>query len=344
MKFDFSKVTVSKSLGIDLGTSNTLVYAAGRGILVQEPSVAAVNSRTMGVLEVGDAANLMVGKTSGEQNAVRPIKDGVIAEYDVTVSMLRKFMRKTAGSMIFSRPKVAMCIPHGVTGVDRRAFEDAAMEAGARSVTLIEKPVAAALGAGVKIGAPRGSFIIDIGGGTTEVATVSLGAIVTSSSIRVAGNRLDEAIMVYIKRRYNVSISPKTAELLKLRIGSVHPQADIGSIEVRGKNLASGLPAMLTVTSGEVRDAMSDQIEQILDCIRQVLEKTPPELCGDIYDRGIILTGGSANLRGLSNLLTQITGIRVTVADRPMQSCAIGLGKFVENPEKYPYLTQYKAR
>lgn len=343
-KFDLSKVKMSQSLGIDLGTSNTLIYGAGRGIVLQEPSVAAVNSRTMSVLEVGDAANLMVGKTAGEQIAFRPIKDGVIADYDVTVSMLRKFMKKTVGSMMLSRPKVAMCIPHGITGVDRRAFEDAAIDAGARGVTLIEKPIAAAIGAGVKIGAPRGSFIIDIGGGTTEVATVSLGAIVTSSSIRVAGNRLDEAIMMYIKRRYNVSISPKTAEVLKLRIGSVHPQADIGMMEVRGKNLASGLPAMLQVSSGEVREAISDQIEQILDCIRQVLEKTPPELCSDIYDRGILLTGGCANLRGLPSLLSQITGIRVTMVERPMQCCAMGLGKFVENPERYPYLTQYKAR
>ena len=343
-KINLSKVNMSQSLGIDLGTSNTLIYGAGRGIVLQEPSVAAVNSRTMAVLEVGDAANLMVGKTAGEQIAFRPIKDGVIADYDVTVSMLRKFMKKTSGSMLFSRPKVAMCIPHGVTGVDRRAFEDAAIEAGARSVTLIEKPIAAAIGAGVKIGAPRGSFIIDIGGGTTEVATVSLGAIVTSSSIRVAGNRLDEAIMMYIKRRYNGSISPKTAELLKLRIGSVHPQADIGAMEVRGKNLASGLPAMLQVTSGEVREAMSDQIEQSLDCIRQVLEKTPPELCADIYDRGILLTGGCANLRGLPSLLSQITGIRVSMVEKPLQTSAMGLGKFVENPERYPYLTQYKAR
>ena len=344
MKFDFSKVKVSKNIGIDLGTSNTLIYADGKGIVMQEPSVAAVNSRTMAVLEVGDAANLMVGKTAGEQLAFRPIKDGVIADYDVTVSMLNKFMRKIVGPTAISRPKVAVCVPHGVTGVDRRTFEEVALDAGARSVTLIEKPVAAAIGAGIKIGAPRGSFIIDIGGGTTEVATVSLGATVTSGSIRVAGNRLDEAIMMYIKRRYNVSISPKTAELLKVRIGSVHPQADAGSMEVRGKNLASGLPAVLSVSSAEVRDAMSDQIEQILDCIRSVLEKTPPELCSDIYDRGIILTGGSANLRGLSGLLSQITGIRVSIADKPMQTCAIGLGKFVEHPERYPYLTQYKAR
>ncbi len=344
MKLDFSKVKVSKNLGIDLGTSNTLIYAAGKGISLQEPSVAAVNSRTMAVLEVGDAASLMVGKTAGEQLAFRPIKDGVIADYDVTVAMLAKFIRKLTGPIFLNRPKVAMCVPHGVTGVDRRAFEDAALEAGARSVTLIEKPIAAALGAGIKIGAPRGSFIIDIGGGTTEVATVSLGAIVTSSSIRVAGNRLDEAIMMYIKRRYNVSISPKTAEMLKLRIGSVHPQADAGAVEVRGKNLASGLPAMLTVSSAEVREAMSDQIEQILDCIRSVLEKTPPELCADIYDRGIILTGGCANLRGLAGLLQQITGIRVITAEKPLQCCAIGLGKFVESPERYPYLTQFKAR
>ena len=344
-QIDLSKMLVSQNLGIDLGTSNTLISCASRGIVLQEPSVAAVNSRTMAVIEVGDAANLMVGKTTGDQLAFRPIKDGVIADFDVTVPMLRRFIKKVIGNMVFNRPKVSMCVPHGVTGVDRRAFEDAAMEAGVRNVTIIEKPIAAALGVGVKIGAPRGSFIIDIGGGTTEVATISLGAIVTSGSLRIAGNRLDEAIMMYIKRRYNVSISPKTAEMLKMRIGSVHPQTDVsGVMEVRGKNMASGLPAMLQVTSGEVREAMSDQIEQILDCIRQVLEKTPPELCADIYDRGIILTGGCANLRGLGILLSQITGIRVTVADKPMQSCAIGLGKFIEHPEKYPYLTQYKAR
>ena len=213
-KIDLSKVRMSKNLGIDLGTSNTLSFGAGRGIVLQEPSVAAVNSRTMSVLEVGDAANLMVGKTAGEQLAFRPVKDGVIADFDVTVSMLRRFMKKFVGPLVFSRPKVAMCVPHGVTGVDRRSFEEAALEAGARSVTLIEKPIAAALGAGVKIGAPRGSFIIDIGGGTTEVATVSLGGIVTSSSLRVAGNRLDESIMMYIKRRYNVSISPKDSHRL----------------------------------------------------------------------------------------------------------------------------------
>ena len=344
MKFDFSKVKMSKNLGIDLGTSNTLLCTEGKGIVLQEPSVAAVNSRTMAVREVGDAANLMVGKTAGEQLAFRPIKDGVIADFDVTVAMLNRFMRKVVGPTVISRPKVAMCVPHGITGVDRRAFEDAAVDAGARSVTLIEKPIAAAIGAGVKIGAPRGNFIIDIGGGTTEVATVSLGAIVTSGSIRVAGNRLDEAIMLYLRRRYNVSISPKTAEALKMRIGSVHPQSDVGSIEVRAKNLASGLPALLTVTSAEVREAMSDQIEQILDCTRSVLEKTPPELCSDIYDRGIILTGGCANLRGLPTLLTQLTGIRVTLAEKPLQTCAIGLGRFVEHPERYPYLTQYKVR
>ncbi len=344
MKFDFSKVKVTKSLGIDLGTSNTLIYEAGKGISLQEPSVAAVNSRTMAVLEVGDAASLMVGKTTGEQLAFRPIKDGVIADYDVTVAMLAKFIRKLTGPIFLSRPRVAMCVPHGVTGVDRRAFEDAALEAGARSVTLIEKPIAAALGVGVKIGAPRGNFIVDIGGGTTEAATVSLGAIVTSNSIRVAGNRLDEAIMMYIRRRYNISISPKTAEMLKLRIGSVHPQYDVGTMEVRGKNLASGLPAQLAISSEEVREAMSDQTTQILDCIRSVLEKTPPELCADIYDKGIILTGGCANLRGLAGLLQQITGIRVITAEKPLQCSAIGLGKFIEAPERYPYLTQFKAR
>ena len=344
MNLNLSKVNMSKSLGIDLGTSNTLIYLAGKGIVLQEPSVAAINSRSMQVLEVGDAAGLMVGKTGGEQLAFRPIKDGVIADFDVTVDMLGKFIRKVTGPIFLNRPKVAVCVPLGLTGVERRAFEDAAGSAGARSVTLIEAPIAAAIGAGIKIGAPRGSFIIDIGGGTTEVATVSLGGIVASSSVRAASSKMDDAIMLYIKRRYNVSISPKTAEALKLRIGSVHPQTDVGAMEVRGKNLASGLPVTLNVTSGDVRDAIGDVMEQILDCIRAVLEKTPPELCADIYDRGILLTGGGASLRGLPILLSQITGIRVTVADRPMQTCALGLGRFVEHPERYPYLTQYKAR
>ena len=344
MKLNLSKVNMSKSLGIDLGTSNTLIYLAGKGIVLQEPSVAAINSRSMQVLEVGDAAGLMVGKTGGEQLAFRPIKDGVIADFDVTVDMLGKFIRKVTGPIFFNRPKVAVCVPLGLIGVERRAFEDAASSAGARSVTLIEAPIAAAIGAGVKIGAPRGSFIIDIGGGTTEVATVSLGGIVASSSVRAASAKMDDAIMLYIKRRYNVGISPRTAETLKLRIGSVHPQTDVGAMEVRGKNLASGLPVTLNVTSGDVREAVSDVMEQILDCIRAVLEKTPPELCADIYDRGILLTGGGASLRGLQTLLTQITGIRVTVAERPLQTCALGLGHFAEHPERYPYLTQYKAR
>lgn len=344
MNLNLSKVNMSKSLGIDLGTSNTLIYLAGKGIVLQEPSVAAINSRSMQVLEVGDAAGLMVGKTGGEQLAFRPIKDGVIADFDVTVDMLGKFIRKVTGPIFLNRPKVAVCVPLGLTGVERRAFEDAAGSAGARSVTLIEAPIAAAIGAGIKIGAPRGSFIIDIGGGTTEVATVSLGGIVASASVRAASAKMDDAIMLYIKRRYNVGISPKTAESLKLRIGSVHPQADAGAMEVRGKNLASGLPVTLNVTSGDVRDAVGDVMEQILDCIRAVLEKTPPELCADIYDRGILLTGGGASLRGLPVLLSQITGIRVTVAERPLQTCALGLGRFVEHPERYPYLTQYKAR
>ena len=344
MSLNLSKMNMSKSLGIDLGTSNTLIYLAGKVIVLQEPSVAAVNNRSMQVLDVGDAAGLMVGKTAGEQLAFRPIKDGVIADFDVTVAMLGKFIRKVTGPILLNRPKVAVCVPLGLTGVERRAFEDAAGSAGARSVTLIEAPIAAAIGANIKIGAPRGSFIIDIGGGTTEVATVSLGGIVASSSVRAASSKMDDAIMLYIKRRYNVSISPKTAEALKLRIGSVHPQTDVGAMEVRGKNLASGLPVTLNVTSGDVRDAIGDVMEQILDCIRAVLEKTPPELCADIYDRGILLTGGGASLRGLPILLSQITGIRVTVADRPMQTCALGLGRFVEHPERYPYLTQYKAR
>ena len=348
MKFDWKTLKgidmrFSKNLGIDLGTSNTLIYEAGRWIVIQQPTVAAVNGRTMATLEVGDAANLMLGKTSGEVQAFHPIRDGVIAEIDVAEDILRRMIRKVGKVSLIYRPRVAVAVPHGITGVDRRSFESVAIDAGARSVTLIQKPLADALGMGLKISEPSGNLIINVGGGMTEIATVSLGGIVTAATIRTGGTHMDDAIAVYIRRRYSVTISPKTAEQLKMRIGSAHPSADAGTLDVRGKRIETGLPVILKISSGEIREAIGEQLSQIVDSLRKVLEKTPPEICADIYDHGVYLTGGCANLSGMSSLITQVTGIRVIVAEKPMQSCALGLGKYIEHPERYAFLAQDRA-
>ncbi|MBQ7661180.1 MAG: rod shape-determining protein [Clostridia bacterium] len=345
MKFDFAALKgfdmrVSKNLGIDLGTSNTLIYEAGRGIVVQQPTVAAVNSRSLETMEVGDAANLMLGKTSGEVRAFHPIRDGVIAEIDVAEEMLSRLMKKVSKVSFIYRPRVAVAVPHGITGVDRRSFEDVAVNAGARGVTLIPKPLADALGLGLKISAPSGNLIINIGGGMTEIATVSLGGIVTAATIRTGGTHMDDAIAVYIRRRYSVTVSQKTAEQLKMRIGSAHPSADGGTLEVRGKRIETGLPVMLKINAAEIREAIGEQLSQIVDSLRKVLEKTPPEICSDIYDHGIYLTGGCASLPGMGALMTQVTGIRTIVCEKPMQSCVLGLGKYIEHPERYPFLSQ----
>lgn len=347
MKFNLDtlkkfEVHFSKNLGIDLGTSNTLIYEAGRGIVVQQPTVAAVNSRTMSTMEVGDAANLMLGKTSGEVQAFHPVRDGVIAEIDVAEEMLSRLMKKVSKVSLIYRPRVAVAVPHGITGVDRRSFEDVAVNAGARGVTLIPKPLADALGLGLKISMPSGNLIIDVGGGMTEIATVSLGGIVTAATIRTGGTHMDDAIAVYIRRRYSVMISPKTAEQLKMRIGSAHPSADGGTLDVRGKRIETGLPVILKISSAEIREAIGEQLSQIVDSLRKVLEKTPPEICADIYDHGIYLTGGCASLAGMAALITEVTGIRVILAEKPLQTCAAGLGKYIEHPERYPFFSQNK--
>ena len=299
-----------KSIGIDLGTANTLVYLRGRGIVLREPSVVAVEAKSRKVVAVGSEAKMMLGKTPGSITAVRPLKNGVIAEFDVTAAMLRFYFKKVSGSTIFSRPKVMICIPYGVTEVEKRAVEDVTLEAGAQSVALIEEPMAAAVGSGLRIEDARGSMIVDIGGGTTEVAVLSLGGIVMSNSMRVAGDELDSAIVAYIKRKYNVLIGETTAEILKKRIGSVHPDTDRGEMEVRGRNLLSGLPAIVTINSAEIREAMSDEVQHIVEAIRSTLENTPPELASDIYDTGIMLSGGGAMLNGLDLLISRVTGIR----------------------------------
>lgn len=333
-----------KSIGIDLGTANTLVYLRGRGIVLREPSVVAVEAKSRKVVAVGSEAKMMLGKTPGSITAVRPLKNGVIAEFDVTAAMLRFYFKKVSGSTIFSRPKVMICIPYGVTEVEKRAVEDVTLEAGAQSVALIEEPMAAAVGSGLRIEDARGSMIVDIGGGTTEVAVLSLGGIVMSNSMRVAGDELDSAIVAYIKRKYNILIGETTAEILKKRIGSVHPDTDRGEMEVRGRNLLSGLPAIVTINSAEIREAMSDEVQHIVEAIRSTLENTPPELASDIYDTGIMLSGGGAMLNGLDLLISRVTGIRTVIAKNPIDSVVVGIGRVIESQGMIGNRVTYRAR
>ena len=330
-----------KSIGIDLGTANTLVYLKGKGIVLREPSVVAVDQRGKNVVAVGNEAKLMLGKTPGSITAMRPLKNGVIAEFDATAAMLRHFFKKVSGNTIMSRPKVIICIPYGVTEVEKRAVEDVTLEAGAQSVALIEEPVAAAIGSGLRVEDARGSMIV---GGTTEVAVLSLGGIVLSTSLRVAGDELDDAISSYIKRKYNILIGDVTAETLKKRIGSVHPSFDKGVMEIRGRNLLNGLPAVINVTSAEIRESMADKIRNIIDSIRTTLENTPPELSSDIYDSGIVLSGGGALLPGLDLLVSRITGIRTVVAKHPLDCVAIGIGRVIESMGELSDVVSFRTR
>ncbi len=335
---------MSKNIGIDLGTANTIVYVRGKGIVLREPSVVAVEQRSKKVMAVGNEAKKMLGKTPGSIVAMRPLKDGVIAEFDFTTAMLRDFFKKVSGSTLFSRPKVIICIPYGVTEVEKRAVEDVSLEAGAQSVALIEEPIAAAIGSGLKVEDAKGSMIVDIGGGTTEVAVTSLGGIVLSTSLRIAGDELDEAIVTYVKKKYNILIGEVTAEMLKKKIGSVHPGVDRGIMEVRGRNLLNGLPAIINISSAEVREAMHEQVVHIVEAIRTTLENTPPELSSDIYDNGIMLAGGGALLGGLDALITHVTGIRATVAKTPLDAVAVGIGHVIESMGDANDIVQYRNR
>ncbi len=323
---------MNKQIGIDLGTANTLFYMKGKGIILREPSVVAKNSVTGKVVSVGSDAKKMLGKTPGTIAAFRPLKGGVIADFDVTAEMLHQFFRKINTGGLFNRPNVLICIPYGVTEVEKKAFEDAAYDAMSRSVDLVEEPMAAAIGSGLKIGSPRGSMIVDIGGGTTEVAVISLDGIVVSRSLRVAGDELDDAIVQYIRRRFNVTIGVATGEELKKRVGSVHWSADNAEMDVRGRNMKTGLPTTLHINSADVREAMSEQVDRIIDCIKSTLETTPPELSADIFDSGIMLAGGGALLRGLPSLITERTGLKVNVAAKPLDCVALGLGRGIEDP------------
>ena len=284
----------SKDIGIDLGTANTLVFMKGKGIVMREPSVVAVDVRTDTVLAVGAAAKEMIGRTPGSIVAVRPLKDGVIADFDITATMLKHFIRQTVKPSIFSKPKVIVCIPSGVTDVERRAVEDTARQAGAGDVKLIEEPMAAAIGAGLPVFEPTGSLVVDIGGGTSEVAMISLGDIVTACSVRVAGDKFDESIIQYVKKKYNLLIGERTAEEIKIKIGSAYPYEGEGDMQIKGRNLVDGLPKNVVISAAEVRDALADPLSVIVEAIRSTLEKTPPELSADIIDHGIMLTGGGA--------------------------------------------------
>ena len=320
--------SVAKEVGIDLGTANTLVCLRGRGIILREPSVVAVDRRDDRVLAVGAKARAMIGRTPEEIVAVRPLKDGVIADFEITARMLQHFLRKSVKPGLFSKPKVAICLPTGVTEVERKAVEDAAYHAGARQpVTLLEEPMAAAIGAGMPVDEPTGSMVVDIGGGTSEVAVISLGGIVTSQSVRVAGDRLNEAITAHVKKRHGLLIGERTAEAVKIKIGSAFPCDSEESMLIKGRNLIDGLPRDATVTSEEIREALADPLATILEAIRATLEQTPPELSADIIDRGIMLTGGGALLRGIDRLVMQQTGMPVHIAKRPLDCVAEGTGK-----------------
>jgi rod shape-determining protein MreB len=324
----------SNDLAIDLGTANTLVYVKGKGIVLSEPSVVAVRKDAKGynrVLAVGKEAKLMLGRTPGNIVAIRPMKEGVIADFEVTEAMLRHFIRKVHNRRSLIRPRIIICVPSGITQVEKRAVRESAESAGAREVYLIEEPMAAAIGAGLPITEPISNMVVDIGGGTTEVAVISLAGIVFSKSVRVGGDKIDEAILQYVKRKYNLLIGERTAEVIKTTIGTAYPQDEPESIEVKGRDLVSGVPKTLTIDSEEVRLAISEQIDTIIDAVKVTLEQTPPELAADIVDRGIFLTGGGALLKGIDVLLREETGLPITIADDPLSAVVLGSGKTLES-------------
>ena len=321
----------TRDIGVDLGTANTLVCLKGKGIIMREPSVVAYDIRNDAVRAVGHEAKEMIGRTPGSIVAVRPLKDGVIADFDVTAAMLKRFVNIALKGSFFSRVRMVICIPSGVTEVESRAVVDAAKMAGASEIDLVEEPMAAAVGAGLPVAEATGNMIVDVGGGTSEVAVISLGDIVTAQSIRVAGDDFDEAIINYIRRKHNLIIGNRTAEQIKIEIGSAKPYENEGSVEIKGRNQVDGLPANVVITSAEVRKAILDPINQIIDTIRVTLEKTPPELSADIIDRGITFTGGGALLRGFAELIAEETGIPVTVAQNPLDCVVLGTAKRLEN-------------
>ena len=324
---------LGRDMAVDLGTANTLVYVRGRGIVLNEPSVVALNTNNGQIVAVGVEAKRMIGRTPGNIVAVRPLKDGVIADFDVTERMLRYFIQKVHRRSHMAKPRLVVAVPSGITGVEQSAVKEAGHQAGARRVYIIEEPMAAAIGAGLPIHEPTGNMVVDIGGGTTEVAVISLGGIVTSQSIRVGGDELDQAIITFGKKEYSLMLGERTAEEIKMAIGSAFPAEDEPHAEIRGRDLVSGLPKTVVISAAEVRKAIEEPVNLVVDAVKNTLDKCPPELAGDVMDRGIALTGGGALLRGLESRIREETGMPVQVADNPLESVVLGTGKCVEDFE-----------
>ncbi len=324
---------IGRDMAIDLGTANTLVYVRGRGIVLNEPSVVAINQDTGGILAVGLEAKKMIGRTPGNIVAIRPLKDGVISDFDTTERMLRYFIQKVHKRRHFAKPRLVVCVPSGITGVEQRAVKDAGYAAGARKVYIIEEPMAAAIGAGLPIHEPTGNMVVDIGGGTTEIAVISLGGIVTVQSIRVGGDELDQAIISWIKREYSLLLGERTAEEIKMAIGSAFPAVGEPDAEIRGRDLVTGLPKTILVTAEEIRKAIDEPVSRIVEAVKTTLDSCPPELSGDIMDRGIVLTGGGALLHGLDERLRHETGIAVHIAENPLNAVVMGTGRCIEEFE-----------
>jgi rod shape-determining protein MreB and related proteins len=322
-----------RDMAIDLGTANTLVYVRGRGIVLNEPSVVAVNTASGGIVAVGTEAKRMIGRTPGGIVAIRPLKDGVIADFDVTEKMLRYFLHEVHPRSRFSHPRLVVCVPSGITGVEQRAVKEAGYGAGARKVFIIEEPMAAAIGAGLPVSEPTGSMIVDIGGGTTEVAVISMGGIVANQSVRTGGDELDEAVIQFVKKEYSLMLGERTAENIKIQVGSAFPLPDEPDAEIRGRDLVTGLPKTIVVSAEEIRRAIEEPVSAIVDAVTSTLDKCLPELAGDVMDTGIVLAGGGALLRGLDERLRHETGMPVRVADRPLDAVALGSGRCVEDFE-----------
>ena len=321
----------SSDIGIDLGTASILVYVKGKGVVLKEPSVVAYDRDTEQIMAIGEEARLMLGRTPGNIVAVRPLRQGVISDYKTTEKMLKYFIQKAVGKSFFGRrPRISVCVPSGVTDVEKRAVEDATYQAGARDVYIIEEPVAAAIGAGIDISRPCGNMIVDIGGGTSDIAVISLDGVVVSSSIKVAGDDFDDAIVRFMRKRHNLLIGERSAEEIKINIGTCYKRPENISMDIRGRNLVTGLPKTVTVSSDETEEALREVTSQIVDAVHSVLERTPPELAADIADRGIVLTGGGALLHGLEDLIEENTGITTMTAEEPLNAVAIGTGKYIE--------------
>jgi rod shape-determining protein MreB and related proteins len=324
---------IGRDMAVDLGTANTLVYVRGKGIVLNEPSVVAINTNTGGILAVGAEAKRMIGRTPGNIVAIRPLKDGVIADFDTTERMLRYFIQKVHKRRHLAKPRIVVCVPSGITGVEQRAVKDAGYAAGARRVYIIEEPMAAAIGAGLPVHEPTGNMVVDIGGGTTEVAVISLGGIVTSQSIRTGGDEMDAAIITYVKKEYSLMLGERTSEEIKMAIGSAFPSPDEPHAEIRGRDLVSGLPKTIVVSAEEIRKAIEEPVNSIIDAVKTTLDKCPPELSGDVMDRGIVITGGGALLKGIDERLRHETGMPIHITESPLDSVALGAGKCVEEFE-----------